>query len=207
MRRTIINADNMDLQPLFVGPFVVGHVDNVNGPGAHEVPEYLPTRAELLEVLKYWEFTFLDTEYWVFTMSCDGSTEMRLGRYAKRRSERIVTLLGDDAVKAVCEVRYGFAKGVGAKHWKEFCEYLGADGPTWIQEADPYRHPELTRFKLVMLAFRMIALAFLPPNRWRDGCRPWDIYEYDPWYQRVSAAFRKSPPYDPKKMPHFDPPF
>ena len=195
-----INADNQDLQATCVGPLVVGFVDKVNGPAAGEVPGYMPTKAELLELVKYWESTFLNTEYYVFATGQYGGTEMRLSPYAERRVDRILELLGDDAIKAVCEIRFGFAKGVGPRLWKQFCGYLGAEGPDWFPDSDPYPHPELTRLKLILLAVRMMALAFLPSEPWRDGCtRPWDIYEYLPWPQRVMAAhgtagFKRVPP-------------
>ncbi len=36
------------------GRFVVGYVDEVNGPGAIAVPEFTASRHELLVLLKYW---------------------------------------------------------------------------------------------------------------------------------------------------------
>lgn len=212
-----VNDDNSDLQPIRIDPFVVGFVDEVNGPASREVPEYSPTRAELLELAKYWEFIFLDTEYFVCATGQVGSSEMRLARYAERRVARVVDLLGDKAIQAVCEIRYGFAKGIGSRNWAEFREYLGSGGPYWeereeflarLQEADPYRHPNLTRLKLILLALRMMVLALLPRARWIDGgSRPWDAYEYMPWWNRVAGAFRCQPPYDPQKRADFYPPF
>jgi hypothetical protein len=46
----IRNADNADLQPLAGPNFRIGLVDKVNGEGAREVPEFIPTRAELVEL-------------------------------------------------------------------------------------------------------------------------------------------------------------
>ena len=118
-----VNADNVDLQPWGC----VGFDDIVNGPGAREVPDFLPTRTELLELAKYWELISLDTEYFVFATGQTGSTEIRLIPYAERRVARIVELLGDDAVKAVREVRNEFAKRVTTPTWEDFRRYLGLD--------------------------------------------------------------------------------
>ena len=53
--------------------------------------------------------------------------EIRLGPYAARRVERIVDLLGNDAVKTAQEVRSKFAKRVGSRNWIGFCRYLDID--------------------------------------------------------------------------------
>ena len=119
------NKDNLDLQPSYAGNFVIGFVDEVNGPGAREVPEFKPTRAELLELIKHWELIFLDTKFFVFWSHEIGSTEKRLGIYAARRVNRIIELLGDDAVKAVQEVRKNFAERVGSPSWEDFCTSVG----------------------------------------------------------------------------------
>jgi hypothetical protein len=122
--RTItVNADNRDLQPSAGG--LIGFVNEVNGPGAREVPEYTPTTAELLELIKYWELKFLDTEYFMFEHSQAGSREIRLGPYAARRVARIIELLGDEGEKGVRGVRDDFAKSVGSSNWEEFCRYRG----------------------------------------------------------------------------------
>jgi hypothetical protein len=36
------------------GTFSIGYVEEVNGTGAQEVQEFLPTRHELLQLVKYW---------------------------------------------------------------------------------------------------------------------------------------------------------
>jgi hypothetical protein len=120
-----VNADNLDLQPLCAGGFTIGFVNEVNGPGAREVPQYTPTRAELLELIKYWESKFLVTAYFMFAHSQAGSVEIRLGPYAERRVARIVELLGYEGEKGVRGVRDDFAKRVGSSNWEEFCRYLG----------------------------------------------------------------------------------
>lgn len=119
------NEDNRDLQPLYGGNLTIGFVDEVNGSGAREVPEFTPTKAELLELVKHWELTFLDTNYFVFWSQQIGSTERRLSAYAERRICRIVDLLGDDAVEAFREVRKTFAARIGSQDWEDFCAYVG----------------------------------------------------------------------------------
>ena len=125
--QTQINEDNPDLQPLTDGHLVyIDCVDAVNGAAARDVPEFVPTRAELLELLRYWESTFLNRTFFVFETGQIGSTDLRTCPFAERRVNRIIGLLADDAVKAVQEVRDKFAERVGARKWKSFCKYLGS---------------------------------------------------------------------------------
>lgn len=123
--QTTRNADNADLQPLLPGPCAIGHVENVNGSDAAEVPAFVVTRAELLELVKYWEDIFLSRAFFIFQTGQIGSTDLRLAPFAERRVVRITESLGDDAVNAVQEVADGFAKRIGVTVWNKFCRYLG----------------------------------------------------------------------------------
>jgi hypothetical protein len=91
---TVINADNTDLQPLVEGPCVFGRVDNVNGPDAVEVPGFVATRAELLELVKHWEEVFLSRAFFMFETGQIGSTDIRLAPFAARRVVRICRIVG-----------------------------------------------------------------------------------------------------------------
>jgi hypothetical protein len=123
---SIVNADNRDLQPLSDHGITIGFVDEVNGPGAREVPEFTPTRTELLELVKYWTLIFLEWEHRRFETATAGSREVRMCPYADRRVYRIIELLGDDAAKAVHEVSNQFAERVEPLEWERFQEFLGS---------------------------------------------------------------------------------
>jgi hypothetical protein len=112
-------------QPI-VGPwFAIGHVDSANGNGSREVPEFVPTRAELVELVKHYEDTFLSRAYFVFESGQITSTDMRLTSHAERRVAEIIALVGNDAVEAVGEVRNQLADRLGPDKWKRFMEYMG----------------------------------------------------------------------------------
>ena len=125
--RTTTNTDNAGLEPLGAGAFLIGPVDSVNGRGTLEVPKFVPTRVELLELAKHWERTFLDRTFFVFWSKQIGSAELRIGPFADRRVLRIIKLLGEDAIHAVREERDAFAKGIDPREWEEFRNYLGPD--------------------------------------------------------------------------------
>ena len=120
-----MNKDNADLKPIGLPTVCIGFVDNVNGYGAREVAGFIPTQAELVELAKYWEYTFLSRAYFVFSTRQIGSTDLRLSPFAERRVTRIIDLVGVDAAEGVQQVRDDFASRVGARTWNEFCEYLG----------------------------------------------------------------------------------
>lgn len=132
------NADNANLMPLtglipsgsqlrsHLGPRVyIGHVDEVNGNGAREFPAFVPTRFELLQLLEFWEDTFLERTFFVFTTRQVGSTDTRLCPFAERRINRIIELLGDDAVETIAAVRKRFGQKIGSLKWRQFNDYLG----------------------------------------------------------------------------------
>jgi hypothetical protein len=121
--RRNMNADNAGLQPMT--RFCIGYVDFVNGDAAREVPGFIPTRAELVELAKHYESIFLDRSFFLFRTRQIGSTDLRLAPFAERRVARIIDLVGVDAAEAVQQVRDEFASRVGACVWKRFRKYVG----------------------------------------------------------------------------------
>ena len=119
--RITMNSDNSDLGPVEGGCVTIGYVDQVNGPCALEVPTFVPTRAELLQLIRYWEDIYLDYAFFTFRTGRCGSDHQRLIHFAQRRVNRITGLLGDEAAKVVQEVREQFALRVDLDEWKAFC--------------------------------------------------------------------------------------
>lgn len=78
-------------------------VDEVNGKGAEEVHDFVPTRHELLQLARYWEEVEIGRRYLWFTMGVIGSSDTRQVMFAQRRLSRIATILGKDAVDKVIE--------------------------------------------------------------------------------------------------------
>jgi hypothetical protein len=113
----VVNPDNKYLHAQ--GP--IGHVDEVNGWGAAEVPAFVPTRYELIQVVKHWTKVALDLDFWCFVHLASGSREIRLIPFAHRRIARIAECLGDAVVGQACrEVEEEFAEKVDARAWQVF---------------------------------------------------------------------------------------
>jgi len=109
-RGRLMLAKNSDNDHLFTHPvFEDFYVNEVNGAGAEEVPGYVPTRHELLPLVKYWYRRILDNDFFRFQYGGSGSTEQRIARFAPRRSRRAARAIGQEAVdQAIKEVRTQF---------------------------------------------------------------------------------------------------
>ena len=117
-REIVTNKDNELLRPWGNEKIVIGYVEEVNGAGAMEVPEFDPTRHELIQLVKYWAEVAFRIEYEWFLTGCTGSTEMRLKPFAWNRIGRIAEHLGDEEVKKVLhEVYDEFEKKQDKRLW------------------------------------------------------------------------------------------
>jgi len=115
--RIVRNSDNDLLLPMGV----FGSVDEVNGPGSEEIPDFVPTRHELLQLLNFWVKEALDWEYFDFLFATSGSTEIRLIPFAWRRVNRIGELLGEERAKKAVEEAYAeFGKDRNQRDWEIF---------------------------------------------------------------------------------------
>ncbi len=133
MTNIVKSADNERLMPegREVG-LVVGYVDEVNGPGATEVAGFVPTRHELIQLVKYWAGVRLHHRWSYFMYRVTGSTEYRQSVFAENRIARIAKLLGYNEVKkAVQEVYDEFgerSERLAPRLWQIF---LHGDEAAW----------------------------------------------------------------------------
>ncbi len=85
--------------------------DYVNGRGGEEIPDFVPTRDELLQLLNYWVKEALDYEYF----------DCLFIPYAWRRVDRIGELLGEERAKKAVEEAYAeFGKDKDQRDWEIF---------------------------------------------------------------------------------------
>ena len=115
------NRDNDNLGVWANERMVVGYVENVNGPGAREFPEFTATEHELITLVKHWAQVALDIEWFWFLYAQVGSSETRENAFAHRRTSRIADVVGQEVVaKAVDEVWEDFGKRQDARAWGIF---------------------------------------------------------------------------------------
>jgi hypothetical protein len=117
------NPDSVDLGCWHLGDgrFVIGYVEEVNGPGAVEIPGFVATRHELIQLVKYWATVEIERDFDWFVYQGTGSSELRRRAFARRRIARIAEALGEEEVaKAVREAHSEFAKGIDPRTWNIF---------------------------------------------------------------------------------------
>jgi len=103
--------------------FVVGHVSEVNGTEASEIPEFVPTKHELIQLAKYWIGRSLDNDFFYFTYAQTGSSEWRTNKYADRRIDRAAEILSEDEMKQlIAEAEKDFKEkyGISDEDWNIF---------------------------------------------------------------------------------------
>ena len=117
------NSDNEDLMPTTASGLCTGHVDEVNGWGACEINEFVPTRYELIRLVKQWHTVYLKCKFDCFVFNVTACREDRLATYAMRRIKRIAELLGEEIVnKAMNEAEEKFAESTNPALWGAFKE-------------------------------------------------------------------------------------
>jgi hypothetical protein len=82
-------------------PPVTGHVDEIHGETERPVPEYIPTKHELMQLAKYWGEVCADSQFRAIMYDSNGSREWCLSIYARDRLSRIAELIGDDVVMPI----------------------------------------------------------------------------------------------------------
>jgi len=101
--------------------FTVGYVDEVNGPNSVEMPEFVPTRYELIQLAKYWATIVIDLRFDYFLYTQTGSSEYRRSVFAKRRIARIAEILGQEEVNKMIDQAYEeYGKNQNARAWSIF---------------------------------------------------------------------------------------
>ena len=114
--REPFTEDSKDLASWGVNGFVIGVVDEANGPGAVAIPDFGPCQQELRALLTYWVDVRMRIYFFGFLEGRSGSTEIRLGPFADRRIDRIWDVLGEE------EGRKAFDEAVAAFREKQTAE-------------------------------------------------------------------------------------
>ena len=122
------NADNHDLGPWDEIPeLTTGYVSEVNGRWAQEVPQFVPTRAELLAIAEHWASVAIERTF-VEWANATNTDDWRRIYFAWRRVYRIREFLGgvvdrmvDDKIKKFYE-ETGWRKD--PENWKKFLRLI-----------------------------------------------------------------------------------
>jgi hypothetical protein len=141
--RAPLPEDSQGLGSIRAGPFQIGFVDEVNGPGAVECAGYRPTHHELRVLAEHWAQQALCTEVFYFLYAQTGGTESRLLAYAGRRCDRIADILGQEPMN---EVLASVRKQVQEKYVlsdQEWAVFERGDPAEWARFQDEVRRQEV----------------------------------------------------------------
>ena len=145
--------------------FTVGYVDEVNGPNSVEMPDFAPTRYELIQLAKYWATIVIDLRFDYFLYTQTGSSEWRLDAFANRRVGRIGEILGQDEFNKVIDQAYEeYGKKQDPRAWSVFLNGTPEEKEAFQDEIQqkigeqierddrsPFTAEELSKFDVEML--------------------------------------------------------
>jgi hypothetical protein len=97
-------------------------VDEIVGVGGVEVPNFVATKNEILQLVRCWAMEIIDLDFTYFLYGCTGSSEWRTREYANRRLNTIAKVIGEQEVKAVRQAEQSFGQRVDQRAWKIFTE-------------------------------------------------------------------------------------
>lgn len=140
-----LSKDAEGLGPMHVGCSIVGAVDRIVGEGGAEVPGFLATKNELLQLVRYWATEIIDLDFDFFLYGCTGSSEWRTRAFANRRLYTISKFIGEEEVtKAFRQAEQAFGKRVNQRAWKIFMEGTKEEQEQFQQEVqkEMARDPE-----------------------------------------------------------------
>jgi hypothetical protein len=98
-------------------------INEVNGSEACEVPQFVPTKHELIQIAKYWFQRLLNIQLWFFATGQSGSSEWREDFYAALRIDRIAEIVPEQELnQAIEEVDRDFKqdKKISDEDWNIF---------------------------------------------------------------------------------------
>lgn len=123
MANWVENQSNEGLGPTG-SPFItIGYVPRVNGEDAEEIPGYICSRHELIQLVEHWWAEVLWIVWKSRILGLEGSEESRVYIYAKRRIEQISSLIGEEqANRGITAAERRFKKGLTEEHWRIFSE-------------------------------------------------------------------------------------
>ena len=122
MGRIVQNQSNEGLGPIGLH-LTIGNVPRVNGEDAEEIPGYVCSRHELIQLVEHWWAEVLWIGWKSRILGLEGSEEFRVYKYARRRIDQIGSLIGEEeAERGITAAESKFKNSVTEEHWRIFIE-------------------------------------------------------------------------------------
>jgi hypothetical protein len=114
---------------------MMGVVDRIVGEGGLEVPGFVATKDEILQLVRYWATEIIHLDFAFFLYGSTGSSEWRTREFANRRLTTISALIGEEEVnKAFRKAEHVFANGVDSRAWRIFTQGTKQEQEQFQQE-------------------------------------------------------------------------
>ena len=89
--------------------------------GYEDIPDFVPIKRELLQLVNFWVKKDLDRAFFEFMCATYAGSTLSFSAYAWSRIDRIGELLGEESVKKAVEEAYAeFGKDKNQRHWEIF---------------------------------------------------------------------------------------
>lgn len=131
------NRDTEGLGVMTDGRFMIGSVDEINGGGGEEVPEFVATRHELERLAAYWWTERIEHDFDWFVSQQTGSSEWRRSVYINRRLNRLYDILGQEAMDKVIDdatARWRKLYKVSDEEWRVFTQGTDEEQEVWREK-------------------------------------------------------------------------
>lgn len=129
------NRDTHGLGTMNQGRFSIGNVDAINGKDGSEVPDFVPTRHELKQLVMYWLHERINHDFEWFAYQQTGSSEWRWSVFISRRLYRLAKILGEEMMQqvhkdAVDSYRQRYPK-ISDEDWRVFTAGTDEEQEAW----------------------------------------------------------------------------
>ncbi len=96
--------------------------------GYEDIPDFVPIKRELLQLVNFWVKKDLDRAFFEFMYATYAGSTLSFSAYAWSRINRIGELLGEESVKKAVEEAYAeFGKDKNPRDWEIFMHGDDAD--------------------------------------------------------------------------------
>jgi len=131
----LLSEDSRGLGPRYWGPVAFGVVDMIVGEGGTEVPGFVATKNEILQLVRYWATEIVHLDFSFFVLGYTGSSEWRTREFANRRLDTIGKFIRkEELTEGFRHAEQVFAKGVDQRAWKIFTEGTKEEQERFQQE-------------------------------------------------------------------------
>jgi hypothetical protein len=131
------NRETEGLGVMNDGRFMNGSVDEINGRGGEEAPEFVATRHELERLAVHWWTERIDRDFDWFVSQETGSSESRWSVYIDRRLNRLGEILGPGVMRKLFkDAAASFRRRAGLTDgdWRVFTEGTDEEQDAWREK-------------------------------------------------------------------------